>query len=65
MEETQRSSLGNKMISNIEYKTIAEYAETQALDGLWAYITPDMLPSLHAMYDNFPFQERKKIFFCF
>ncbi|MFP4907659.1 hypothetical protein [Providencia hangzhouensis] len=52
------------MISNIEYKTIAEYAETQALDGLWAYLTPDMLPSLHAMYDNFPFQERKKIFLC-
>lgn len=53
------------MISNIEYKTIVEFAETQALDGLWAYITPDMLPSLYATYDNFSFLERKQIFFWF
>ncbi|EOV7495899.1 TPA: DUF596 domain-containing protein [Proteus mirabilis] len=53
------------MVSNVEYKTIVEYAETQALDGLWAYITPDMLPSLHVICEDFSFPERKKIFFWF
>ncbi|MEX6203926.1 hypothetical protein AB6G29_17770 [Providencia hangzhouensis] len=50
------------MISNIEYKTIAEYAETQALDELWAYLTP-YASLLDAMYDNFPFQEKEKNIF--
>ncbi|MGL4860956.1 MAG: DUF596 domain-containing protein [Enterobacteriaceae bacterium] len=53
------------MVTESEYREIAECSETQALDGLWAYIAPSMIPSHHVESDEFNYQERTEIFFWF
>ncbi|SFN68313.1 DUF596 domain-containing protein [Xenorhabdus japonica] len=53
------------MVTDAEYKMVVEHAETQALDGLWAYIAPDMLPSKRVTSGDFSFKERKRLFFWF
>ncbi|AWH87075.1 DUF596 domain-containing protein [Limnobaculum parvum] len=53
------------MVTDDESRILIEYAETQALNGLWAYIAPIILPSIHADSDEYPFLERKEIFFWF
>ncbi|MBK5144773.1 DUF596 domain-containing protein [Budviciaceae bacterium BWR-B9] len=53
------------MVTDNEYKTILKYAETQALNGLCAYIALFLLSSIHTEYEDFPFLKRKAIFFWF
>ncbi|WP_256140771.1 hypothetical protein [Escherichia coli] len=46
------------MLTENEYREIADASEMQALSGLWAYSIPDHVDSA-----VFSFDERKKLFF--
>ena len=48
-----------------EYEEIVKFAAFQSFTGLWAYIAPNMIPSLNFSGEQFPFQTRKEIFFYF
>ncbi|QYN43476.1 DUF596 domain-containing protein [Gilliamella sp. ESL0441] len=53
------------MIKEAEYNYVVDCAEQQSLNGLWAYIAPNMLPSLKVTGNEIPFQKRKALFFYF
>ncbi|MCO6551424.1 MAG: DUF596 domain-containing protein [Gilliamella sp.] len=48
-----------------EYNEVVNFSNLQSFNGLWAYIAPNMLPSLKFMGDKIPFPERKELFFYF
>lgn len=53
------------MINENDFKTLVDWSELRAFNGLWNCISSDLILSLEFTGNEIPFEKRKELFFYF